>query len=102
MADPTAKVQPNNNNKAEKKAHLDKGEIDIPKSYSREFHKVIQDADVILQILDARDPMGCRSELIENAVKNANARKKLVLVLNKAGKRCNKNQNPTVLCLFSQ
>ncbi|CAG0920365.1 unnamed protein product, partial [Notodromas monacha] len=58
--------------------------LDIPKSYSREFYKVVQDADVILEVLDARDPLGCRSDLIENAVKNAGSRKKLVLLLNKA------------------
>ena len=40
-------------------------------------------ADVVLQVLDARDPMGCRSAQVERAIVAAGARKKLVLVLNK-------------------
>ena len=42
---------------------------------------VVEDADVILQVLDARDPMGCRSPQIEELVRSKG--KKLVLVLNK-------------------
>ena len=44
--------------------------------------QVVEAADVILQVLDARDPIGCRSIHVESAVL-ASSSKKLVLVLNK-------------------
>ncbi|XP_077185714.1 guanine nucleotide-binding protein-like 3-like protein isoform X2 [Paroedura picta] len=53
------------------------------KAYYREFRKVIEAADVILEVLDARDPQGCRCPQVERAVVEAGAHKRLVLVLNK-------------------
>lgn len=53
------------------------------KAYCREFRKVIEAADVVLEVLDARDPQGCRCPQVEQAVVQAGANKKLVLVLNK-------------------
>lgn len=35
------------------------------KAFYRELKKVIEAADVVIEVLDARDPMGCRSEDIE-------------------------------------
>eukprot|EP00730_Choanoeca_flexa_P019481 TRINITY_DN9517_c0_g1_i1.p1 TRINITY_DN9517_c0_g1~~TRINITY_DN9517_c0_g1_i1.p1 ORF type:complete len:574 (+),score=165.09 TRINITY_DN9517_c0_g1_i1:33-1724(+) len=52
------------------------------KAFYREFKKVVEAADVILQVLDARDPLGSRSPMAEQAILNA-GNKKLVLVLNK-------------------
>ncbi|ORZ27559.1 P-loop containing nucleoside triphosphate hydrolase protein [Catenaria anguillulae PL171] len=37
-------------------------------AYYREFQKVMEKADVILQVLDARDPMGTRAKHIENMI----------------------------------
>lgn len=48
--------------------------------------QVIEAADVILEVLDARDPQGCRCPQVEEAVVQAGADKRLVLVLNKIGK----------------
>ena len=53
------------------------------RAYLRELRKVIERADVVLQVLDARDPRGTKSTAVEEMVQN-NHRKKLVYVLNKA------------------
>lgn len=72
-----------------------RGEIDVPpgqikdtsrRAFFKEFKKVVEAADVVLQILDARDPIGSRSKLVEETVIAAQGQKKLVLVLNKIGK----------------
>ena len=53
------------------------------KAYYREFRKVVTAADVVLEVLDARDPLGSRCREVEQAVV-ADQGKRLVLVLNKA------------------
>ncbi|ORY47666.1 P-loop containing nucleoside triphosphate hydrolase protein, partial [Rhizoclosmatium globosum] len=53
------------------------------KAYYREFRKVVEQADVILEVLDARDPMGCRPKQIEEMIMNAGGNKRIILVLNK-------------------
>lgn len=51
------------------------------RAYYRELKKVIEAADVIIQVLDARDPEGCRSRELEQQAVSQN--KKVLLVLNK-------------------
>lgn len=56
--------------------------------YIRALHRVVDEADVILLVLDARDPAGCRSRLVEEEVKRRESEgKRLVFVLNKIGAR---------------
>ena len=52
--------------------------------YIRMLHRVIDESDIILLVLDARDPEGCRSRLVEEEVRRRESEgKKLVFVLNK-------------------
>lgn len=48
-----------------------------------ELYKVIDASDVIIQVLDARDPMGTRSNHIEKYMKSEKNYKHLIFVLNK-------------------
>lgn len=48
-----------------------------------ELYKVIDSSDVILQILDARDPMGTRSPPVEKYLKTEKPYKHLMFILNK-------------------
>ncbi|CAK1552840.1 unnamed protein product [Leptosia nina] len=52
------------------------------KTYYREFKRVITEAEVILEVVDARDPLGTRCTQVEEAVRESG--KRLVIVLNKA------------------
>ena len=52
------------------------------KAYYKEFQKVVEVADVVLQVLDCRDPLGTRCKEVESLVLSHG--KRLVLVLNKA------------------
>ena len=55
------------------------------KAYYREFKRVVEASDVVLEVLDARDPLGCRCPQVEEAVLCSGTNKKLILVLNKIG-----------------
>jgi nuclear GTP-binding protein len=54
------------------------------KAYFREFKKVVDAADVILEVCDARDPLGTRCSEVLTIVRECAGRKKHVLVLNKS------------------
>ncbi|KAG1824565.1 P-loop containing nucleoside triphosphate hydrolase protein [Suillus subaureus] len=58
----------------------------IRRHYVRMLHKVIDQSDIVILVLDARDPEGCRSRLVEEEVRRRESEgKKLVFVLNKIG-----------------
>ncbi|KAF9433107.1 Guanine nucleotide-binding protein-like 3 [Entomortierella beljakovae] len=59
------------------------GKDNSRKAYYREFRKVLENADVILEVLDARDPLGCRTKQIERLIMNSGKDKRIILVLNK-------------------
>ncbi|VDO05405.1 unnamed protein product [Rodentolepis nana] len=54
---------------------------EVKVSFSKQFDLVVRKADVIVEVLDARDPLGTRSLEAENAVLAAG--KKLIILLNK-------------------
>ena len=53
------------------------------RAYYRELRKIVDTADVILVVLDARDPLGCRPIEVERYIMNLDPNKRVVLVLNK-------------------
>ncbi|KAF9348081.1 Guanine nucleotide-binding protein-like 3 [Mortierella sp. AD094] len=59
------------------------GKDNSRKAYYREFRKVLENADVILEVLDARDPLGCRTRQIERLIMDSGKDKRIILVLNK-------------------
>ncbi|KAH8995964.1 P-loop containing nucleoside triphosphate hydrolase protein [Lactarius akahatsu] len=61
----------------------------LRRHYIRALHRVVDEADVVLLVLDARDPAGCRSRLVEEEVRRREGEgKRLVFVLNKIGAFC--------------
>uniref|UniRef100_A0A8C8RIR4 G protein nucleolar 3 n=1 Tax=Pelusios castaneus TaxID=367368 RepID=A0A8C8RIR4_9SAUR len=53
------------------------------KSFCGELKKVVEASDIVLQVLDARDPLGCRCPQVEQIITQSGGNKKLLLVLNK-------------------
>jgi nuclear GTP-binding protein len=67
--------------------HADYNEPIYAKGTSRriygELYKVIDSSDVILHILDARDPLGTMCESVLEYIKKEKAHKQVVLIINK-------------------
>lgn len=68
------------NQKGNPKKQLDKNS---KRFFCKELRKVINASDVVLEVLDARDPLGCRCPQLEQLVTQSDGGKKLLLVLNK-------------------
>ncbi len=60
------------------------GDVDNTRGFYKAFNKVVEYADVLIQVLDARDPAGCRCADVERLLAKKHPNKKLVLLLNKA------------------
>ncbi len=74
----------------------------LRKHYIRALHKVIDESDIIILVLDARDPEGCRSRLVEEEVRRRESEgKKLVFVLNKIGTNTVINYTEPTYLIFS-
>lgn len=59
------------------------------KLHAKSLRKVLEMSDVVIEVLDARDPVGTRCRAVERELRSLDGgRKKLVLVLNKIGKFC--------------
>jgi nuclear GTP-binding protein len=83
----TAVAEPLASSVPEIQTHADFNEPIYAKGTSRriygELYKVIDSSDVILHILDARDPLGTMCESVLEYIKKEKAHKQVVLVVNK-------------------
>uniref|UniRef100_A0AC11DFW2 G protein nucleolar 3 n=1 Tax=Ovis aries TaxID=9940 RepID=A0AC11DFW2_SHEEP len=77
-------TEPVREESGQRKAKRAKTSKQSPKMlHCQELKKVIEASDVVLEVLDARDPLGCRCPQVEEAIIRG-GQKKLVLVLNKS------------------
>lgn len=53
------------------------------RAYLKDLKEVIQNSDVILEVLDSRDPLSCKSNELEELVRSHKDEKKIILILNK-------------------
>lgn len=53
------------------------------KAFMKEFNKILEMADIVIEVLDARDPISCRCKEAEKILSGMKGEKKLIIVLNK-------------------
>ena len=53
------------------------------RAFYKHLKALLEKADILLEVLDARDPLACRSSALEAAALSCNPPKRVVLVLNK-------------------
>lgn len=84
---PSTSTGPSNLSDTDAATHADHIEPIYSKGTSRriygELYKVIDSSDVILHVLDARDPLGTMCNSVLEYMKKEKAHKQVVLVLNK-------------------
>ena len=69
--------------RAESSGGLSNGDVDNTKGFYKAFNKVVEYADVLIQVLDARDPLGTRCQHVERHLKKNARHKHMLLLLNK-------------------
>ncbi|XP_049824101.1 guanine nucleotide-binding protein-like 3 homolog [Aethina tumida] len=62
---------------------LEKNEVKKRGSYVKDYKEIIETSDIVLEILDARDPLGTRYPQAEQIVKKLK-NKQLIIILNKS------------------
>ena len=55
------------------------------RAFFKDFSKVVEASDVIIEVLDARDPIGTRCMDVEKFIRRMGPNKKTILLLNKIG-----------------
>ncbi|EEF41261.1 guanine nucleotide-binding protein-like NSN1 [Ricinus communis] len=84
LEDASAKEQESEEQKTnEDFGRLARNRDNSDRAFYKELVKVIEESDVILEVLDARDPLGTRCVDMENMVMKSSHNKHLVLLLNK-------------------
>ena len=53
------------------------------RAYMKDLKEVIENSDVILEVLDARDPLSCKSLELEELIRGHKDEKKIIIILNK-------------------
>lgn len=53
------------------------------RAYMKDLKEVIENSDVILEVLDSRDPLSCKSQELEELIRSQKDEKKIILILNK-------------------
>lgn len=81
--DEQSNVEPQQGSEEPKSKKAKPGKQNPKKLHCQELKKVIEASDVVLEVLDARDPLGCRCPQVEEAIVQS-GHKKLILVLNKS------------------
>ena len=66
----------------EKKANRE-NQDQSKRAYLKDLREVIQNSDVILEVLDSRDPLSCKSNELEELVRSHKDEKKIIIILNK-------------------
>ena len=67
---------------SEKKLNIENKDLSR-KAYMKILDQVIDNSDVILEVLDSRDPLTCRSKELESNILSRKGNKKIILILNK-------------------
>jgi nuclear GTP-binding protein len=68
----------------EDEKRLNRENVDMSKrTFLKDLKEVIENSDVILEVLDARDPLSCKSPELEEIIRSQKDVKKIILILNK-------------------
>jgi len=98
--EPKTKKQKKQDKKTkQKKLTANSGDRSSKRFRCKELNKVIEASDVIVEVLDARDPLGCRCPELEEAVLKHEGNKKLMFLLNKTDLVPKDNLNKWLQCL---
>lgn len=73
-----------NINMDEEAKRLNRENVDMSRrAFIKDLKEVIENSDVILEVLDARDPLSCKSLELEELIRGQKDVKKIILILNK-------------------